>query len=349
MELIKQQELLEKVRVYHEQDQFLQIIELLEPEQQELDYTLGLELARAWINAANAGQKVGDDGYTLANALLDKYLADGKKDATYLFYKGYALFKLGLVNDAALRFEMALPLLRLGVEDELFAKINRMLSLCKSLDPDNQDYDLSSSDEQLIDAHIREFFGTYQILFKTDRYELLHIAPTEERPFNMIVTKGLAGRKLNVPQGVDPLTNSRMELCLCLPFEWEFTNAEEYNLWPINTLCELINFILSTQEFVGFGYTFSQGRVLHATTAFTGGMLTALGHYPARCHEVSLSDNSIVHFFELIFLYPMEVAYRQSHSAADLLERFLMQKVEPSPVRKRKDVCMVVSSQSEKI
>lgn len=349
MDLEQQQAMLEQVKELHAQDQFLQIIELLEPMQKDLAYVLGIELARAYINAANANQGMGEDYYALANALLDKYVLDGKKEATYLFYKGYALFKLGLVNDAALRFEMALPLIKLGQEDELFGKIKRLLSLCKSLDPDNQDYSLSKQDEQLIDEHIKQFFGKYQILFKTDRYELLHIPPTEEHPFNLIVTKGLAGRKLNVPMGVDPLANSRLELCLCLPFEWEFTNAEEYNLWPINTLCELINFILSTDEFVGFGYTFSQGKVLHSSTSFVGGMLTALGHYPARCQEVYLSDNAVVHFFELVFLYPMEVAYRQSHSAAELLERFYMQHVEPSPVRNRKDVCMVVDSKAEKI
>lgn len=348
MELAQQQALLEQVKELHKQDQFLKIIELLEPWQQELEYALGLELSRAYINAANANQGLGEDYYALANALLDKYFIDGKKEATYLFYKGYALFKLGLVNDAALRFELALPLIKLGKEDALLTKVNKMLSLCRSLDPDNQSYALSKQDEQLIDEHIRQFFGKYQILFKTDRYELLHIPPTEERPFNLIVTKGLAGKQLNVPVGVDPLANSRLELCVCLPLEWEFTNSEEYNLWPINTLCELINFVLSTDEFVGFGYTFSQGKVLHSSTSFVGGMLTALGHYPARCQELSLSDNSVVHFFELVFLYPMEIAYRQSHSATDLLERFYMQHVEPSPVRNRKDVCMVVES-AEKI
>lgn len=348
MDLAQQQSLLEQVKTLHSQDQFLKIIELLEPMQHDLEYSLGLELARAYINAANAHQGLGEDYYTLANAVLDKFILEGKKEATYLFYKGYALFKLGLVNDAALRFELALPLIKLGQEDELLGKINKMLTLCRSLDPDNQAYALSHTDEHLLDQHIKQFFGKYQILFKTERYELLHISPTEERPFNLIVTKGLSGRQLNVPLGVDPLANSRLELCLCLPLEWEFNNAEEYNLWPINTLCELINFVLSTDEFVGFGYTFSQGKVLHTSTSFVGGMLTAVGHYPARCQELSLSDNSVVHFFELVFLYPMEIAYRQSHSAADLLERFYMQRVEPSPVRNRKDVCMVVES-AEKI
>lgn len=349
MDNAAQQALLDQVKALHEQDQFVKIIELLEPLQQELEYPLGLELARAYINAANANQGWSENYYTFANALLDKYLADGRKDPVYLFYKGYALFKLDLVNDAVLRFELALPLIKLGQDDELFSKINKMLALCKSLDPDNHQYKLSPQDEELLDQHIKQHFGKYQILFKTDRYELLHVPPTEERPFNFIVSKGLSGKQINVPAGVDPLANSRLELCVCLPLEWDFTKSEDYNLWPIHSLCELINFVLSTQEFVGFGYTFSQGKVLHSSTSFVGGMLTALGHYPKRSQEVSLSDNSLVRFFELIFLYPMEVAYRQSHAAADLLERFYMQRVEPSPVRTRKDVCMVVDNQAEKI
>lgn len=342
------EELLAKVKELYEQNAFGAIIELLEQTEGVLEhYELGLELARAYINQANAlAGSDGEDLYMQANALLDRYALDGKDHATYLFYKGYALFKLGLVNDASLRFERALRFIKLGVEDGLMPTIERMLSLCKSLDPDNNFMRLKPEDEAILDNHIKEHFGAYQILFKTDRYELLHIAPQKEegRDFNLIITKGLSGRKLKVPQGVDELTDSRVELAICLPAAWEFSNSEGYNIWPINTLCELINFILTTDEFVGFGYSFSQGKKLHQTTDFSGGMLTAMGAYPRRSQEVALSDNSLVHFFELVFLYPMELAFRQNHTALELLELFESKHTLPSPVRKRQDVCAVVSN-----
>ena len=95
---------------------------------------------------------------------------------------------------------------------------------------------------------------------------------------------------------------------------------------------------------MGFGYAFSQGKQLHASTDFTGGMLTALGAYPRESSELVLSDNSYVHFFELVFLYPMELSFRQSHSAYELLELFQQKHVAPSPVRKRQDVCSQVKA-----
>ena len=73
-------------------------------------------------------------------------------------------------------------------------------------------------------------------------------------------------------------------------------------------------------------------------------MLTAMGAYPRRSQEVALSDNSLVHFFELVFLYPMELAFRQNHTALELLELFESKHTLPSPVRKRQDVCAVVSN-----
>lgn len=346
------EQLLEQIKKWHEEDAFNAIIERLEPEVSTLDYDLALELARAYINAANAlgnadnGAVVGDAGelYAQANALLDKYVLQGKEHATYLFYKGFALFKLGLINDAAIRLERAQRFIKLGSEDHLMPMLNKLLALCASLDPDNQALQLKPEDESLIEEHIKKHFGSYRILFKTDRYELLNVPPTPEHNFNLIVTKGLAGKQLQVPAGVDPLTDSRLELAMCLPAAWEFTNSEGYNIWPLNVLCDLINFILTTNDFVGFGYAFSQGKQLHASTDFTGGMLTALGAYPRESSELVLSDNSYLHFFELVFLYPMELSFRQSHSAYELLELFQQKHVAPSPVRKRQDVCSQVKA-----
>ena len=328
MEQAAKAQMLQKVKELYEADAYAGIMDLLEPLLDDIDYELALELARAYINAGNAiesssAEAVGlagsaEDLYMNANALLDRFAGDGKEHSTYLFYKGYAL-----------------------------PTIQRMLTLCKTLDPDNHEISLSKQDEAIIDEHIKKNFGTYKILFKTDRYELLNIAPTEEHPFNLIITKGVSGRKLNVPAGVDELTNSRIELAICLPKEWEFSNSESYNLWPINTLCELINYILTTDEFVGFGYTFN--RTLHSSTDFTGGMLTALGAYDKNVQEVTLSDNSLVRFFELVLLFPMELAFRQYHDAAALLEVFALKGVVPSPVRKRMDVCIEAAPVVEKV
>ena len=341
--------LLKQVNELYNADDFIGIIELLSPMVENLDYDLALELARAYINTANTQDSTNtntlctnEELYLSANALLDKYALSGKDHATYLFYKGYALFKLGLTNDALLRLQRALKFIKFGSEDKLLPTIQRMISLCESFDPDNNDLSLSKDDEISLDEHIRLNFGKYQIIFKTDRYELINVPPTEERPFNLILTKGLAGKKIKVPAGVDELTNSRIELALCLPKEWEFSNSESYNLWPINTLCELINYILTTDEFIGFGYSFAKGKPLHPSTDFSGGILTALGAFDKKAQELTLSDNSLVRFFELIFLFPSELEYRSKHSASELLELFQLKKVIPSPVRKRMDVCIQV-------
>lgn len=346
MENVDKANLVKQVAELYEADSFGGIIELLEPHLADLDYDLALELARAYINAANVQDSnpqvlaTSEQLYLNANALLDKYGMQGKDHATYLFYKGYALFKLGLTNDAQIRLQRALKFIKFGSEDKLLPTINRMLALCQSYDPDNTSLSLSKEDEQRLDEHIRHHFGKYQIIFKTDRYELVNVPPSEDRPFNLIMTRGVSGRRLNVPGGVDPLTNSRIELAVCLPKEWEFSNSESYNLWPVNTLCDLINYVLTTDEFIGFGYAFSKGKPVHSTTDFTGGMLTALGAYDKECQELTLTDGSVVRFFELVFLFPAELEYRSKHSAPALLELFDLRKVIPSPVRKRMDVCI---------
>lgn len=348
---IERQKLLEQIKKWHEEDAFAAIIERLEPEIEKLDYELALELVRAYINLGNtlgtdSAAIVGDAGelYAQANALLDKFSLEGKDHATYLFYKGFALYKLGLINDAKIRLERAQRFVKLGAEDHLMPMLQKLLDLCALFDPDNMAPPLSAEDDAKLCAHIKQHFGPYRTLIKTDRYEILNVPPTPEHDFNLIITKGLSARQLEVPAGVDPLTDSRLELSMCLPAAWEFSNSEGYNIWPLNVLCDLINYILTTHNFVGFGYTFLQQKALHPSTEFSGGMLTALGAYPKQSNELVLSDGSYVHFFELVFLYPMELAFRESHSAHELLELFQQKHIAPSPVRKRADVCVQVAA-----
>ena len=104
MEAQAKQELLARVHELYEQNAFEGIIDLLEPNIETLEFELALELARAYINHGNTmGQGRGDERYLQANALLDKYGTQGKEHAPFLFYKGYALFKLGLVSASIAR------------------------------------------------------------------------------------------------------------------------------------------------------------------------------------------------------------------------------------------------------
>ena len=64
----------------------------------------------------------------------------------------------------------------------------------------------------------------------------------------------------------------------------------------------------------------------------SGIMLTALGAFNREAQEFSLASGEKVHLFEVIPLCPMEVAYRSSHHALDLLELFKNKRLVISPL-----------------
>ena len=290
----------------------------------EIDFSLAIFLARALINEYN---RTGNEMCLLRSQdVLNTFTDEGHDDPTWLYLVAYCFIKQEEHDAALIRLERAVTRVPLN-DAQTLAKINNLIKVCK-LNLGTKT--LSDEDYSILDKHIREHFGEVEFVEERGLVRLLKC--TSHPDFNLLITKGLCERKLNVPQGVDPLENSRIELVLSLRKEWPLDDEDLKYRWPLELMFDLATFVRLTEEFVGFGYSFDLGHKAHPLSCFTGGMLTALGAFKQNAQEFKLTNQESVHFFEVIPLCPMEVAFRRSHSALDLLEIFKDKRLVISPL-----------------
>lgn len=302
------------------QNDFFGIIKKIEA-LEDPDYALRVQLARAYINAAG---QVQDDFSLLqkAHEVLDSCALQGGSDPLWLFCKGYALYKDGLVHDSIMRLERAWGLVRVDQDQqELFGKISSMLRLCRNQLIESEFRGVSEPVRQQLHSHIEQHFGEAQKFCISFKVEVLHILPHEGHDYHLLCSCGLSGRKLAVPRGFDEQGNAHLELCLALPSQYEFKQDRKRD-WAVYLLLSLIEHVITATEFIGFGYYIDNGAPFSETTRFCGAMLTALGDYPAASQSLVLGDGSVTHFFQIIPLLPLELKYRSTHTAVELLNCF---------------------------
>lgn len=323
-------ELLAKVGELYKSDELFKIIDILE--NRELDFDLCMELVRTYINAANRTS----DPFSLfekAEILLDKFSLEGKVSAKYHFYRGYILFKRGLIADSLIRFEEALKHASV-MDGQLFSNITIMIDNAKRLLDKAEFKGLDENDSKELLAFIEKSFGKVNHLCEFSHVSLYQIAPTKEHDYNLIVSMGLSGKNK------DHSSNSEnIELCLALPKDYRF-NKDSKSAFEIYMLIEIISYLITEKNPVGFGYYLEKENGFSKRTAFTGAILASLGEYPKESQSVTLSSGRNVNFYELLPLRPMELNFRKTHSAHELLELFKKHLIKLTPfISTRDDVC----------
>lgn len=323
-------ELLAKVSELYKSDELFKIIDLLE--NSELDFDLCMELIRSYINAANRTS----DPFSLfekAEILLDKFSLEGKVSAKYHFYRGYILFKKGLIADSLIRFEEALKHASV-MDGQLFSNITIMIDNAKRLLNKAEFKGLDENDSKELLAFIEKSFGKANHLCEFSHVSLYQIAPVKDHDYNLIVSVGLSGKNRN-----NSSNSENIELCLALPKDYRF-NKDSKSAFEIYMLIEIISYLITEKNPVGFGYYLEKENGFSKRTAFTGAMLASLGEYPKESQSVTLSSGRDVNFYELLPLRPMELNFRKTHSAHELLELFKKHLIKLTPfISTRDDVC----------
>ena len=237
-------ELLAKVDELYKSDELFKIIDLLE--NSELDFDLCMELVRTYINAANRTS----DPFSLfekAEILLDKFSLEGKVSAKYHFYRGYILFKKGLIADSLIRFEEALKHASV-LDGQLFSNITIMIDNAKRLLDKAEFKGLDEKDSKELLAFIEKNFGKANHLCEFSHVSLYQIAPAKDHDYNLIVSVGLSGK--NKDHSSD---SENIELCLALPKDYRF-NKDSKSAFEIYMLIEIISYLITEKNPVGFGY-----------------------------------------------------------------------------------------------
>lgn len=334
------QNLVAKLDEYYQSADLFRVIELLE--NSELDFDLCMELTRTYINVANQS----GDPYSLyqkATLLLDKNATAGRDDPRWLFYKGYILFRQGLITDALSRFERALSFASVE-HGQLFS--NLVLMTQKSRDEISLGSFKSLDDENkaLLDSHIEKNFGAFEKLCSFSNVDVYTIAANEKHDYSLLVTSGLSSKALAAEEGL----TEHLEICLALPKDYRFDRDPEGS-FEVFMFIEIAKHLICSSDYTGFGYFIKRDASFSKRTAFTGAMLCALGDYSTAAQSFKNAKGEDVIFYELLPLRPMEVAYRESHSAYELLDLFKEKLIRLTPfISTRDDAAMNLYSSQKR-
>ena len=328
-------DLLEKIDALYQSQELFKVINLLE--NSELDFDLCNELVRAYINAANKTS----DPYSLfekANLLLDRFSLEGKDNPKHQFYRGYILFKQGLIEDSKIRFERALKFASVS-DSKLFEQITTMLSNVNAMIERAEFKGQSEEHRKLILEHVKKNFGEYQHLCSFDNVDIFRIPPTKEHDYNLLVSVGLSAK---VMKGKNGSADECVELCFALPSDYKF-NPDSKSNFEVFLMIEVIKHLIATHDNIGFGYYLEKESGFSSRTAFNGAMLVGMGDYEKE-QQTMILDGAELSFLELLPLRPMELNFRKAHSAVELLNLFKEKLIMITPfISTRDDVCNVVA------
>ena len=321
-------ELTDKVDTLYKTGQLFDVIALLE--ESELDFDLTMLLVRTYINVANQS----GDPTTLFNkalTLLDKFNLEGKTSAKFLFYRGYILFKQGLVSDALTRFEEALKHADI-TDSSLFKNVTTMIDNSKALLAQASFDGIDEQSEKEILGYLQNNFGAPHLLCTFDKVKLYQIAPSEKYPYNMLFSVGLSGKD----------NQEAIEVALTLPNDYRFVVGDS-SCFEVYMLIEIVKALIAETNPIGFGYYLEKESGFSKFTAFTGAMLASFGEVEKEKQSITLRNGKIVNFYEVIPLRPMELHYRKSHSAHELLELYKQKLIKLTPfINTRDDVCAML-------
>ena len=191
--------------------------------------------------------------------------------------------------------------------------------------PAERDPVLAAGVEHHLACHVGPVEEVFHETSTVLEVEVLRVGPTEERPFHVLVTCGMAQRAMSVPRGLSDW--SLAELVMALPEDWCFDDAEiEGDAgWPIRLMQNLARFPHQYDTWLGLDHTVpggQPGETYAPDTDLGGCILEVPGYLPETFRRLDLSDGRSLHFLHVTPLYADELDYKLALGAEALLQRF---------------------------
>ena len=203
-------------------------------------------------------------------------------------------------------------------------------------------------DDPLIE-HLNRRVGTVTTVFEEivagdPKLDIIHIASTFLRRYEVVVTRGISARPMAVLPGSKepPLA----ELLVLLPKGWPVRQSAfgaESNYWPIRLLKTLARHPFEAGTWLGFGHTHANGSSEATLKPYAQNTeLCAVAVLPSvtlgeKAWTFRRPDGKEVFLWALVPLYLSELRFKQAHGADALLDLFSKHGVSDiiSPARKR--------------
>jgi len=183
-----------------------------------------------------------------------------------------------------------------------------------------------------IAAHIERHLGPiggvwHELVSDLVHVDLLVVEPTDERPFQTIVTSGMSEAPMLIPSELgDSLGHA--ELTICLPSDWPLTQEsfeDEARYWPLRLLKGLARLPHAYDTWLGPGHTIPNGdpALPYAEAVdFCCALILPPVTSPREFWTLELTDQKAVDFYAIYPLYPEEMQHKLEAGMDSLLCRF---------------------------
>ncbi len=205
---------------------------------------------------------------------------------------------------------------------------------------DADDYEVIDPAE--IEGFLRPLLGEYVRVQHELQSELVHLdvlyfPPRDDRPFWTLVTCGMSGRPMAVPEFVEGSADyAYAELVMSLPADWiplkadgefdfEFFQSDDRS-WPVGQMMYLARFPHLQRTWVAVGHSITNDdppRPVAPDTRMDGFVLGWPVNWPSRFHQMQRADGKLVSFLAVVPLYPEEMQFKLDAGSAALFERLL--------------------------
>ena len=182
---------------------------------------------------------------------------------------------------------------------------------------------------EAIDRHVQQHIGEvatvlHEIASDLVHVDVLYVAATPERPYQVFVTSGMSDLAMTTPEGVESF--DRAELLIVLPESWPVTSESVHDenwYWPIRWLKYVARLPHQYKTWIGWGHTIPNGDPPEsiANTGFVGVMASLPYWLSEDFHQLKADSGDTVRFYHLVPLYREEMELKLDLGAEELEER----------------------------
>ena len=155
---------------------------------------------------------------------------------------------------------------------------------------------------------------------------LLHVPPTDDKPFHVLVTAGMSASRMAVPDDVE--APAWAELLLALPPPWpveEGAFQDAQTAWPLRILASIAALPKAHDAWLGAGHTVPNGdppAPFVPGLDFCGVLVAPPMILPPEQRTFTRPDGARVALYALLPLFEREMELKLEQGTGALLKRF---------------------------
>jgi len=184
---------------------------------------------------------------------------------------------------------------------------------------------------ELTEAHIRRRVGLIATVFHEVvsgdlHLDVLHVAPSERKPFHLLCTSGMSASPMSVPK--EFAAHDRAEVCVLLDPSWPVGSTDfedEVNYWPVRLLKVIARLPHNSGTWVGSRHTLQNQNppVPYADDVdYSGVILLPSLTLGPKFYRMELPSGSAVSFLCIYPLLRDEIDFATSKGPDPLFDRF---------------------------